>query len=120
MSFRSRARPAPAPGAAGAGADGLLAGRARHGHVLPSVQESADLALAVAAVAAGGAGRRQLAAPPPPGVGLSGYPTHCGNPGRGQQAYVLPFTRYYHGVSPLTPGWDACYRYGSNETLNIS
>src|SRR5258707_13906225 len=88
MSFRSRARPAPAPGAAGAGADGLLAGRSRHGHVLPSVQESADLALAIAAVAAGSADRRQLAAPRPPGDSLRVYPKHRGNLGRGQEAIV--------------------------------
>src|SRR5260221_12342605 len=85
---RLRARPALAPGWAGAGPAGSFAGRSRHGHVLPSGQESADLALAVAAVTAGGADRRQLAAPRPPGDGLRVYPKHRGNLGRGKEAVL--------------------------------
>src|SRR6185437_1139134 len=82
---RPRRASGPHPGRADA--DGLLAGP-RRGHVLPSVQESADLGLAVTAVTAGGPDRRQLAAPGPPGDGLRVDPKHRGNLGRGQKTIL--------------------------------
>src|ERR1700728_123864 len=90
---RPRRIPRPPPPAAGArrgcGKIGcLLARRPRHGHVLPAVQESADLVLAVATVATRGADRRQLAAPRPPGDGLRVDPKHRGNLGRGQKTIL--------------------------------
>src|SRR5579872_5355518 len=66
----------------------LLARRPRQGNVLPAVQESAHLGLAVAAVTARRADRRQLAAPRPPGDGLRVDPKHRGNLGRGQQTIL--------------------------------
>ena len=66
----------------------LLARRPRHGHVLPAVQESTDLVLAVATMATRGADRRQLAAPRPPGDGLRVDPKHRGNLGRGQKTIL--------------------------------
>lgn len=82
-------RPRPAGARRGCGKIGcLLARRPRHGHVLPAVQESADLVLAVATVATRGADRRQLAAPRPPGDGLRVDPKHRGNLGRGQKTIL--------------------------------